>query len=61
MAILLVQNIICQGLLRKPVVATGKASVITHTEALLNVELIWRSRRVERVFTSSRFTLNLEE
>jgi hypothetical protein len=40
MAILLVQNIICQGLLRKPVVATGKASVITHTEALLNVELI---------------------
>jgi hypothetical protein len=32
-----VQKIIRQGLLYKPVVATGKASVIRHTEALLNV------------------------
>jgi len=32
-----VQKIIRQGLLYKPVVATGKASVIRHTEALFNV------------------------
>lgn len=31
------QKIIRQGLLYKPVVATGKASVIRHTEALFNV------------------------
>jgi hypothetical protein len=41
-ALLLVQKVICQGLLCKPVVATGKAGVIRDTEALLDLELTWK-------------------
>ncbi len=43
---------ICQGLLSKPVVATGKSGVIRDTEALLDLELTWKltGQNVEQLF-----------